>query len=99
MPAKSSTDHMHVRYVADLARLRLTDEEAELYQGQLNQVLDYVQTLKELDVDDVEPTAHPRPVFNVFREDTPGESQAPDETFGNAPRAADGLILLPRMVE
>ncbi len=99
MAEKPSTDHINVRYVADLARLRLTDEEAKLYQGQLDQVLDYIQTLKELDVDNIEPTAHPRPVFNVFREDTPGESQAPNETFGNAPRAADGLILLPRMVE
>ena len=65
---------MDVGYVAKLACIDLTEEEKTLFQGQLDQVLHYVEQLNELDVSDVEPTAHAIPVFNVFRKDELGTS-------------------------
>lgn len=88
-----------VRHVAHLARLELTAEEADLYQGQLEGVLRYAQSLESVEVEGIEPTAHPRPVANVFREDIPGPSQPPEDTLANAPRAENNLIIVPRILE
>lgn len=90
---------MDVRYVARLARLKLTDEESALYQSQLEEVLRYAQSLESADVEGIEPTAHPRPVANVFREDVPGDSQSAEDTLANAPRSANGLVIVPRILE
>ena len=83
---------MDVGYVANLARIDLTEEETTLFQGQLEQVLHYVEQLNELDVDDVEPTAHAFPVFNVLRKDEPGQSLDHAAVIANAPAATDGEI-------
>ncbi len=93
------TTHMDVSYVANLARIELTDEETELFQGQLDQVLEYVEQLNELDVSTVEPTAHAAPRVNVLRSDEPSASLANDLVIGNAPAARDGQILVPKINE
>ncbi len=89
---------MDVGYVAHLARIDLTPEETILFQGQLNQVLHYVEQLDELDVSQVEPTAHAFPVFNVLREDTVGESLDHSDVIANAPAASDGEIRVPKIL-
>ncbi len=99
MESKAEVEAIDVRYVAHLARMELTDEEAALYQAQLRHVLDYIDQLRELDVEGVEPTAHPSPVFNVFRPDTPGPTQPLEATEANAPRTRAGLFIVPRIVE
>ena len=91
--------HIDVSYVANLAQIQLTDQEAELFQAQLDQVLEYVEQLKEPDVSGVEPTAHAMPLVNVLREDTPRESLDHDTVLANAPAARDGQILLPKINE
>ena len=53
---------MNVRDVAHLARIELSDEEAEVYQGQMDQILKYVEQLNSIDVEGIEPTAHAAPV-------------------------------------
>ena len=58
-----------VKKVAALARLNLTDEEVELYRGQLSSILDYVGQLKEVNTDGVEPTSQVTGLTNVMRED------------------------------
>jgi aspartyl-tRNA(Asn)/glutamyl-tRNA(Gln) amidotransferase subunit C len=95
----TQTEHMDVAYVAHLARLHLTDEEIRQFEGQLNQVLDYIQTLKSVDVEGVEPMAHARPVFNVFREDVPGESLPAEAVRANAPEERAGLFIVPKIIE
>lgn len=91
--------HMDVSYIANLARIQLTDEETTLFQGQLDQVLEYVEQLDELDVSNVEPTAHAVPLVNVLRADEPGVSLNNDVVTDNAPAARDGQILVPKINE
>lgn len=89
---------LDVAYVARLARLRLTDEEACLFQGQLAQVLEYVDQLRAVDVTGVEAAAHATPVFNVFREDVARDCFTAEEALRNAPRQANGLFVVPKVV-
>ncbi len=95
----SDANHMDVSYVANLARIELTDEETTLFQGQLDQVLDYVEQLGELDVSNVEPTAHAVPLVNVLRADEPGVSLDNDTVTANAPASRNGQILVPKINE
>ena len=95
----ADANHMDVSYVANLARITLTDEETTLFQGQLDQVLEYVEQLGELDVSNVEPTAHAVPLVNVLRADEPGVSLDNDTVTANAPAARDGEILVPKINE
>jgi aspartyl-tRNA(Asn)/glutamyl-tRNA(Gln) amidotransferase subunit C len=79
-----------VLHVARLARLALTDEEVERLGGQLNAILEAVGKVAELDLEGVEPTSHPLDLANVWADDEPRPSLAPDEVFANAPeREAD----------
>lgn len=90
---------LDVRYVAALARLDLTSEEAELFQRQLRDVLRYVDKLREVDVRDVEPAAHAVPMFNVLREDEPRAGLTATEALANAPRQANDLFIVTKVVE
>jgi len=90
---------LDVRYTAELARLNLGEEEVAKFQTQLSQVLEYVEKLKQVDVSGVEPTAHTNPVYNVFR---PDESRAwfnAGTALANAPRQANGLFSVTKVVE
>src|SRR5438105_1090715 len=66
------------RKVARLARLALSEADLAKMQQQLSAILDYVDQLKSLSTDGVEPLAHPLPLANVFRADVPGQSLTPD---------------------
>jgi aspartyl-tRNA(Asn)/glutamyl-tRNA(Gln) amidotransferase subunit C len=88
-----------IHYVANLARLELTPREEETLGSQLAQVLEYVDLLKTLDVGQIEPTAHPIPMQNVFRADETGSSLSNAEALRNAPVQANGLFLVPKIVE
>jgi aspartyl-tRNA(Asn)/glutamyl-tRNA(Gln) amidotransferase subunit C len=90
---------MDVGYVAKLACIDLTEEEKTLFQGQLDQVLHYVEQLNELDVSNVEPTAHAVPVFNVLRKDELGTSLNHEDVMANAPSHADGHIRVPKIID
>ncbi|MDR1603665.1 MAG: Asp-tRNA(Asn)/Glu-tRNA(Gln) amidotransferase subunit GatC [Gracilibacteraceae bacterium] len=87
-----------VEHVALLARLRLTEAEKEDYTRQLSSILSYAGRLGELDLSAVEPTAHAAQLFNVLREDVPGESMERDKALANAPAGADGFFRVPRIV-
>lgn len=88
-----------IGYTAKLARIELTDAEQKEYGAQLANVLQYVEKLKELNVDDVAPTAHPVPLTNVFRKDEVQESISTEEALRNAPAQAKQLFLVPKIVE
>ena len=96
MAANSDLD---VAYVARLARINLTEEEAKTFQKQLDDVLKYVEKLGELDVTGIDIAAHALPVFNVFREDAPRDWFTAEQALSNAPRQANGLFVVPKVVE
>jgi aspartyl-tRNA(Asn)/glutamyl-tRNA(Gln) amidotransferase subunit C len=93
------SDQFDVRYTAQLARLNLSEAEIAKFQAQLSQVLEYVEKLRQVDVTGVEPTAHANAVFNVFREDTPRDWFTAEEALANAPRAANQLFIVPKVIE
>ena len=90
---------LNVAYVARLARLNLSAEETHLFQKQLGDVLKYAEKLKEIDVTGVEAAAHAVPVFNVFREDEPRDFFTAEQALSNAPRQANNLFIVPKVVE
>jgi aspartyl-tRNA(Asn)/glutamyl-tRNA(Gln) amidotransferase subunit C len=94
-----ASQKIDVSYVAHLARLRLTDEEAAVFQGQLGGVLGHIEALNGLDVEGIEPTAHAAPIHNVFRDDEDRPSISAQEALANAPQAANDLFVTPRIVE
>jgi aspartyl-tRNA(Asn)/glutamyl-tRNA(Gln) amidotransferase subunit C len=95
----AQTSDLDVGYVSKLARLNLSDEETKLFQKQLADVLKYAEKLREVDVSRVESAAHAVPMFNVFREDEPCDWFTPDEALSNAPRKANQLFVVTKVVE
>jgi aspartyl-tRNA(Asn)/glutamyl-tRNA(Gln) amidotransferase subunit C len=89
----------NIKYVAHLARIALTPDEEKTLAAQLGSVLGYVEKLRELDVSNVEPTAHAVPLINVTRADETGESLSQEEALKNAPAKANGLFIVPKIVE
>ncbi len=88
-----------VKYVAHLARLSLTPEEEKKIGAQLENILTYIEKLKEVDVTNVEPTAHAFPLKNVTRADEVRPSLSQEEALQNAPSQANGLFMVPKIVE
>lgn len=88
-----------IHYVAQLARLELTEEEERRMGLELGQVLEYVEKLKLLDVGGVEPMAHAAPRVNVMRPDETGVCLSSEEALGNAPAQSNGLFKVPKIVE
>jgi aspartyl-tRNA(Asn)/glutamyl-tRNA(Gln) amidotransferase subunit C len=87
-----------VAHVAQLARLRLTDEELDLFTEQLAAVLEHAQDVEALDVHDVEPTAHPLPLVNVTRPDEVRPCLDRDEVLAAAPAVEDGQFKVPMIL-
>jgi aspartyl-tRNA(Asn)/glutamyl-tRNA(Gln) amidotransferase subunit C len=89
MPDRITRDD--VAHVAGLARLLLTDDDLDRFTGQLGDILDHATDMASLDLDGVEPMAHPYPLRNVFREDVVGPTLDRDEVLAAAP-AAEGVM-------
>ncbi len=89
----------NVKYVAHLARISLSPAEEQKLGAQLGNILGYIEKLKELDVSQVEPTAHAVPLINVTRLDEIRPSLPTGEALRNAPAQANGLFLVPKIVE
>ena len=88
-----------IKYVAHLARIALTPEEEEKLGAQVGNILAYIDQLNKLDVSDVEPTAHAVPLVNVTRPDEVRPSLSNEDALRNAPSKANGLFLVPKIVE
>ena len=97
----SSAPHhtVDVPYLARLARLELTQEEIDLFGGQLGRILDHVEQMNKLDISGIEPTAHAITVFDVIREDGVTESLPKESILENAPRRANGLFVVPKVLD
>jgi aspartyl-tRNA(Asn)/glutamyl-tRNA(Gln) amidotransferase subunit C len=94
-----ATGEIDVKYVAHLARLALTPDEEKKLSAQLGSILGYIEKLRELDVANVEPTAHAVPLVNVTRADEIRPSLPHDEALRNAPKKSGGLFVVPKIVE
>ena len=88
-----------VKYVAHLARIQLSPDEEQKLGAQLGHILGFVEQLKTLDVSQVEPTAHAVPAVNVTRADEIRPSLPHDDALRNAPAKANGLFMVPKIVE
>ena len=94
-----SNSDFDIKYVANLARIKLTSDQEDRLGSQLGDILGYVKKLEELDVSNVEPMAHAVPLHNVMRADQVQPSITNEEAMANAPKKANGLFIVPKIVE
>ena len=88
-----------VEYVAKLARLNLNNNEKELFAGQMDVILGYVDKLNELNTDEILPTSHAVPMDNAFREDRVQPSIGVEKALLNAPHPSLGFYRVPKVIE
>lgn len=88
-------DRQQVLHVAALARLELSEEEVERMASELSHVLDHIETISELDLDDVEPTSHVVDIENALRPDEPQPSLPREKALEQAPETAQGGFVVP----
>ena len=93
-----SISKKEVEHVALMARLQLSEEEANSYTDQLNSILGWAEKLNQLDVSEVEPTTHVFPRSNVFRGDKVTTSFTIEKALANAPVAKDSFFRVPKIV-
>jgi aspartyl-tRNA(Asn)/glutamyl-tRNA(Gln) amidotransferase subunit C len=88
-----------VDHIAHLARLAVSDAEANEYVVKLSRILEFVDQLRQADTAGVEPMAHPLAMAQRLRPDEVTETDQRDRTQRNAPQAEQGLYLVPRVIE
>ncbi len=88
-----------VRHVARLARLQLSDQELQLYRAQLSSVLDHIAKIGELNVDGVEPMAHPSDLTNRLDDDVVDEALPRDVLLALAPEVKDSFLSVPKVLD
>lgn len=96
--SESSISRKEVIHVATLARLALSEAEEELYTEQLAAILDHARDIMALDTSEIEPTAHPLEIKNVFRPDEEVPSLNRDEVLSQAPASEEGKFRVPRIL-
>mgnify|MGYP001182072759 CR=1 FL=1 len=87
-----------IEYVGILAKLELSGQEKEDAKADMEKMLDYIDTLNELDTDGIEPMSHVFPVKNVFREDVVTNGDGSAETLANAPLEKDQSFKVPKTI-
>ncbi len=92
-------DQKLINRVAELSRLELSQEEMEEYSRQLSDIINYVEKIKEMDTDSVEPTDHIVELKNVVREDRVRESLPLKDIAEMAPSFADNHFIVPRIID
>ena len=95
----SSNSDLNLDYLAKLARLTLSEAEKAEFAGQLSDILQYVEKLKQVDVTGVEPLAHASPVFNVWEADVVRPGLPVEAALRNAPAQRQDMIVVPKVVE
>jgi aspartyl-tRNA(Asn)/glutamyl-tRNA(Gln) amidotransferase subunit C len=94
-----SVDTATVKRVAHLARIAVTDEDAERMTGELNAILGFVEQLKEVDVTGVEPMTSVMPMAMRQRDDLVTDGSKADDIVANAPASEENFFLVPKVVE
>lgn len=88
-----------LKSVAHLARLELTTDELETFSNQLGRVIDHIRQLERVNIAGVEPTAHANPVYDIKRDDTPRPGLTTEQALENAPRSANSLFIVPKVLD
>jgi aspartyl-tRNA(Asn)/glutamyl-tRNA(Gln) amidotransferase subunit C len=88
-----------VKYVANLARLAITEKEVEELTNDLDAIISFAEELNELDTENVEPTSHVLDMKNIFREDVSKPGLPVEEVLKNAPDHENGQIKVPAIIE
>ncbi len=88
-----------VKHVAVLARLRPTDEDIDLYTGQLQRIMGHVEKISEVDTEGVEPTTSTVPLRAVTRDDVIKDSLPQESAIKNAPIGERGAFRVPKVIE
>jgi aspartyl-tRNA(Asn)/glutamyl-tRNA(Gln) amidotransferase subunit C len=88
-----------VEHVAQLARLRFSQDQLELFTEQLNTLLSYFDKLQEVDTAGIEPSTHAVDLCNAFRQDLSRPSMAEDDALRNAPASERGCFKVPKIIE
>ena len=88
-----------VKYVAHLARVELKAAELEKVSRQLQDILDFIDKLKGIDIKDISPTSHILPINNVFREDKLQKSLPPDKILRDTPQKEGNFFAVPKVIE
>lgn len=94
-----SINQHEIEHVAKLARLSLRDDEKQLFTGQMETILAYVETLNELNTDGISPTSHAVPMENAFRPDCVTPSIGHDRALANAPDKNETYFRVPPVIE
>ncbi len=94
-----SVDQATVRHIARLARIKVSDAEAETLQGELNSILEWVEQLSEVDTDGVAPMTSVVEADMKKREDAVTDGDIPDDIVRNAPEREDHFFVVPKVVE
>ncbi len=87
-----------IEYVGILAKLELSDKEKEDAKADMKKMLDYIDTLNELDTEGIKPMSHVFPVSNVFREDVASDRDGSADTLANAPLKKDNCFKVPKTI-
>lgn len=88
-----------VRRIAHLARIEITDDEAERTLAQLNDIFAMIERMQAVDTDGIEPMSHPLGGDQRLRADAVTEGDGRQENMKNAPEQAEGLFLVPKVIE
>ena len=91
-------DNELINHIALLARIEMTDEQADALGRQFAEIVAYVDKLSELDTDGVEPMAHTLDVCNVLAADAPGESLSAEQALANAPARDGDFFKVPKVI-
>jgi len=97
--APEKLDETQVRKVAKLSRLKLSDQDIPRYATQLTSILDYVAQLSSVNVEGVQPMAHPLPLHNVLREDVVQPSLTVEQVLANAPGRDGPYFTVPKVLD
>lgn len=91
--------HIDVRYVANLARINLSEDEVAHFGEQLEDIMGYIEKLSEVDIEGIEPTAHACENANRVREDVPVKSLPADHFLQNTPDQSENQLRVPKVVD
>ncbi len=92
-------DKKTVEHVARLSRMELSQVELDKFSGQLENIMQFIDKLKEKDVEDVLPTSHILPVHNILREDIRKKSLDAEKVLYNAPKNEGRFFVVPKIIE
>jgi len=94
-----AVEKKEVEKIAELARLKFSDEELESFTHQMNDILSYMDKLNELDTEHIQPLSHPIEQVNIFRKDTVKSSISTEDALKNAPDKDEKFFKVPKVIQ